>query len=115
MRILVALTVAAMLCGCANSPEQIAAAQDEKCRSFGAQPGTQPYLNCRLQLEQQAHERRALAARMIAGAADGFNFTPAPNLPAPPMAPMPTWNNPSNTIHCNSRNTGWGSSETNCQ
>ena len=105
------------LSGCVRaSPEQVAAMQEQKCRSFGAQPGTQAYMACRMQLEHQVHEDRMQDRALLSAAlnSDGpFHFEPAPAFPAGPMAPGPNWNN--NSLRCQTRNTGLGQSETNCQ
>ena len=55
-----------LLAGCASAERIKAreaaenAAEDAKCKSFGAVPGTQPYLNCRLTLHQQKMANQAL-------------------------------------------------------
>ena|SRR5712691_5334291 len=68
---LVALGLA-MLASCA-SPAQIAARHDGICQSYGAVPGTPPYMDCRLRLsemEQQASfERRRAVGQALVGAA----------------------------------------------
>jgi hypothetical protein len=63
------LAITAILQGCVSAEKReaearaqrarIATEEDAQCRSYGAQPGTQPYFQCRLTLHQQ---RTALAA-----------------------------------------------------
>jgi hypothetical protein len=51
--------------GCVTAEEmaaQQAAADDAKCRSFGAQPGSKPYLDCRLELERNRANVAAASA-----------------------------------------------------
>ena len=63
------------------TPAQIATTQDEQCRSYGAVPGTDAYVNCRGMLAQQAGQaemqKRAAIAQMLA------------NRPAPYQLPPP--------------------------
>lgn len=49
MRAMVLLLGAFALSGCGAIREQQAQADDVKCRSYGAQPGTDAYVNCRSQ------------------------------------------------------------------
>lgn len=56
------LALAAALSGCA---EQIAAADDEQCRGYGAQPGTTPYIQCRTELHTQRTAAMAGAYSMM--------------------------------------------------
>lgn len=44
-----------MLGGCIT-PEQLAVRDDATCQSYGAQPGTDRYTNCRLQVAQQRQQ-----------------------------------------------------------
>lgn len=67
-----------LLGGCAGSivgdaiagPEKLAQQDDAYCQSIGAQPGSQPYMACRMQRDQlrEAHHQRG-AAMVGAGAA----------------------------------------------
>jgi hypothetical protein len=68
-----AIAVTLILTGCQSSQQQaenaaaararIDAAHDAKCQSYGAKPGTDAYVNCRVQLaEQQAQSDRELMA-----------------------------------------------------
>lgn len=58
-----ALLIAAFfLTACAGSEQikaRMASEHDAKCRSFGAQPGTDAYLQCRLALERNVSAERA--------------------------------------------------------
>jgi hypothetical protein len=59
-----------LLAGCVTAQErmvQLAAADDAKCQSYGAQPGSPPYIQCRTQLDAT----RTQAAATIAAAPSG--------------------------------------------
>ena len=63
MKHLIALTaVVILIAGCASQEQkaaQQAAAEDAQCQSYGARPGTDAYIQCRLSLSQQhAQETR---------------------------------------------------------
>lgn len=71
------ILVCLLLCGCAGSPlryavdrdgeeKRMAAEHDQRCQSYGAQPGTQPYISCRTQLANAASAERT--ARVISAA-----------------------------------------------
>lgn len=45
------------LCGCVTAQE-LAAADDTKCRSYGIAPGSPPYIQCRMQLDHDRSERQ---------------------------------------------------------
>ena len=74
------IVVAGILClsGCVSGEERAQraaqqaaateAARDTKCRSFGAQPGTPAYVDCRLRLEQMASNETAAAHAASAAA-----------------------------------------------
>jgi hypothetical protein len=50
-RLLFIGSVSALLSGCMSAQEQAAAinaGDDAACQSYGAQPGTQPYFQCRM-------------------------------------------------------------------
>ena len=93
--VLACVLASCVLAGCAGrDPQQVAAMQDQKCRGFGAQPGTQAYMACRMQLEHQVHEDRMQDRALLSAALNSdnpFHFEPAPYFPAPPYAP--NWNN----------------------
>ena len=61
MKLGLALLFCLALSACA-SPEQLAAADKEKCRGYGMKPGTEAFANCRMTLdvERQRQLRRAL-------------------------------------------------------
>jgi hypothetical protein len=61
MKLIACAALAAVLCGCASRAE-IAAADDEKCRSYGAQPGAPAYVQCRAQLDAARTQARATIA-----------------------------------------------------
>jgi PBP1b-binding outer membrane lipoprotein LpoB len=75
VRIIAALAITLTLAGCAQYEAQqqaqaqaqaaaIEANDDAKCQSYGAAPGSQPYIQCRMNLDNQ----RAQMRQMIAGA-----------------------------------------------
>jgi hypothetical protein len=64
MRFFAMAAFAVLLSGCAARRAQLAAADDEKCRGYGAQPGTSAYVNCRTQLDAT----RTTAGAIITGA-----------------------------------------------
>lgn len=71
MRI-IAFVFMLLLTGCMSKEERMAAANakdDQHCLSYGAQKGTDAYVNCRAQLE--ASRRQADAAVSAARAASG--------------------------------------------
>jgi hypothetical protein len=45
-----------LLPGCAAIAERRAAADDAKCQSYGATPGTPEYTQCRMQLDSQRED-----------------------------------------------------------
>ena len=67
-----------MLGGCAA---QIAARDDLRCRSYGAQPGSEMYGNCRMQLEAN---RQAMYRQMVVS---GVAMATTPPLTPPPPPP----------------------------
>lgn len=49
-----------------NSPQAIAANDDAKCQSYGAVPGSQDYIQCRMNLDnQRAAMRQAVAGALV--------------------------------------------------
>jgi hypothetical protein len=46
-----------ILAGCMTAQERVAA-DDRQCQSYGVAPGSQPYVQCRLQLDQQHANQR---------------------------------------------------------
>lgn len=63
MRIVAVFVVAGLLTGCA-SRQEIAMDDDATCQSYGAAPGTQAYIQCRMQrdgIRQQGAEARRAA------------------------------------------------------
>ena len=59
-----AALVSALLCGCSRgpTPAQIAADDDAVCRSYGIQPGSQLYVECRAAKERQRQQAKATLA-----------------------------------------------------
>ncbi len=56
--------VSGLICGCSNgpTPEQFAADDDAVCRSYGIQPVSQLYVECRKSKEQQRQQAKATLA-----------------------------------------------------
>lgn len=59
MRCLIFLPVIGSLAGCA-SPADRMAADDRQCQSYGVAPGSPPYVDCRLRLDQQHANARVV-------------------------------------------------------
>jgi hypothetical protein len=96
MRIAAVLLCAASLAACAGSPvgdalagpEVLAQRDDTYCRSIGAVPGTQNYMNCRLTVSQN---REVNHANRLAIAQAGFAAASAATAPPPVVVqPMPS-------------------------
>jgi hypothetical protein len=82
-RVTVLLTIPLLLAGCATA-EQRAAKDDATCKSYGAQPGTDAYVQCRM-VQQARRDAKPDAgdAMMAAGRAlQGIDNS------QPAMAPM---------------------------
>ena len=47
------------------SPEQLAQEDDSACRSYGAVPGTAPYINCRMQRDNTRQQGEAMRRAAI--------------------------------------------------
>lgn len=58
---LILIIVGTFLGGCATSADR-AAADDEKCRSYGAKPGSPDYVQCRTQLDAARTNSSAIIA-----------------------------------------------------
>src|SRR5450759_779699 len=96
MRIAAVLLCAASLAACAGSPvgdalagpEVLAQRDDAYCRSIGAVPGTESYINCRLPVSQN---REVNHANRLAIAQAGFAAASAATAPPPVVVqPMPS-------------------------
>jgi hypothetical protein len=57
-KISIALISAALLSGCVTA-QDIAANDDDACQSYGAQPGSQAYFQCRMAKDQQRQANNA--------------------------------------------------------
>src|SRR5262245_42872165 len=64
----IALVAMLLVGGCAELARQEMAAKDGQCRSYGYQPGTGGYANCRMALDFQQQQASAQAARNAAAA-----------------------------------------------
>lgn len=95
-RFLIIASLSLLCSGCLTTEEQaaqIAAADDASCQSYGAKPGTDIYIQCRMQKDQQRQANRAAVAAAIAS-------QPAPQpyyapvqpvvMPPPPVVTGPT-------------------------
>jgi hypothetical protein len=59
-----AILLALLVAGCGASRQQLAADDDATCQSYGTQPGSQAYVQCRMQrdgIRQQGQESRRTA------------------------------------------------------
>lgn len=72
MRICAAIALFLTLSGCA-SQQQIAAADDSTCRSYGAEPGSDAYVHCRMMKDQQRQDKAQ--ALLNAGSAMNSDHT----------------------------------------
>jgi Tfp pilus assembly protein PilV len=86
------------LAGCFGpSPQEIAQNDDATCRSYGAQPGTDTYYQCRMSRDQQRDQ--AKAAFLSAYMANQNRPQPQPYyMPAPAPAPNRSVNCISNGV-----------------
>lgn len=85
------LLVALALASCMTDEERIAqfkarnnAEDNQKCLSYGAQPGSSAYVNCRAQLDSA----RTQADATIAAAPPPLGPAPVPRSDAPPLQPL---------------------------
>jgi len=89
--LLVAVATATSLAGCITAQERVAQVQaqnarmdDQKCLAYGARPGTDAYVTCRVQLESAR-----MTAAAIEDAAPDEPVHPAPiSATPPPIQPM---------------------------
>jgi hypothetical protein len=61
MILLIVLAIAALCAGC-TSPAELAAIDDGKCKSYGAQRGSAAYTTCRAQLDAARTQADATVA-----------------------------------------------------
>jgi hypothetical protein len=95
MKIALAFLCALFLANCAGSPvgdalagpEVLAQRDDAYCRSIGAVPGTQNYMNCRLTVSQN---REINHANRFAAAQAGLAAASAASAPQPVIQPTPS-------------------------
>ena len=105
---------AASGCGL-HSAEQIA---DTNCRNFGATPGTQGYLQCRMQQQAEQHQANMQRAAMLSSLGDSFKPTPMdPEIiraltTTPPLPANPVVNH---EIHCTTQTYVPGRADTTCR
>ena len=64
-----------VVCGCAARPgPDLTAEHDAKCRSYGSLPGSDSYVNCRVEMAKTAEQREMEKRRAMAAAVnDGFS------------------------------------------
>jgi hypothetical protein len=105
------ITTFSLLTGCTNHEQKAAeqaASDDTQCQSYGAKPGTDPYIQCRVSLSQQhaqtdqARKQRAIQALQ--------NYQP-PQSAQP--TPVNTYQLPT-TVNCTSTTFG-GTTNTSCR
>lgn len=115
MKPLFALLACVVLAGCqSTTPEQAASTDDAKCRSYGAQPGSDIYVQCRMMADQdRVSKQRDRRRRIAAGFADAASsMGSAGNSMKTTYQPYtPT---PSRTVTCTSR-PAFGAVQTVCQ
>jgi hypothetical protein len=118
MRALLALVIALPLCGClgAMSQEQIAAQRaqiaandDARCRSYGAAPGSDVYIQCRM-AQDQRRDAAANAAAQAAAIRASEPMDPIPANDAPRLG-----NILPQTTRCQSVPSGGGTWQTVCR
>jgi len=63
---LVALPCLLLLVGCQTTEERVAA-DDKQCQTYGVQPGSPGYVQCRLQLDRQHANQRLLESTSPVG------------------------------------------------
>ena len=121
MRLAIFLLGLLSLTGCAGSPlgdaiaspEVLAQRDDTYCRSIGAVPGTQDYMNCRLTVTQNRANKLAAANAGLLAATASAQFTPIITAPPPALAqPMPSPIQQS--VHCQSIRIG-NTTQTDCR
>jgi hypothetical protein len=104
MKFIAMMACAFALAGCASA-EQLAAADDHKCRDYGFVRGDQGYANCRMKMDADRQQRRTAAANAIGdgiqNAADAYGRA----------ATMPPARQPMN---CTATPDGMGGATTNC-
>ncbi len=87
MRILIVLAASISLAGCAEyqaeQAAQIAASDDAQCASYGARPGTDAYIQCRMNLDnqRQANRRAVVGAYLEAQRQNTYQPTPVYQIP----------------------------------
>ena len=74
LRVGAVIALAITMSGCAEYQAERAQAMadndDAQCQSYGAQPGTQAYIQCRMNLDnQRAQMRTAIASQMLSRSA----------------------------------------------
>ena len=97
----VTCALALLLTGCVTTREQLAA-DAARCRSYGAAPGTQAHLQCRMELDRQRQAGAALSAAQRAQmiAIGGQMMQPTP-VPAPALSPSFTCHHYGSRTICN--------------
>lgn len=62
----IALSLLLLVAGCQTS-EELATADDQQCRSYGAAPGSDAYIQCRMTIANQREaDRRAYSRAIVA-------------------------------------------------
>src|SRR6476469_7831420 len=81
MKFLLVLFASLCVVGCAQTREELSRADDADCASYGAQPGSQAYFQCRMMKDQQREAGRAAGQAAMAAAI----------LSRPPYQPQPIY------------------------
>lgn len=108
LTVVAALGLMAVVLGACASPQEIAAADDTTCQSFGAKPGTDVYVQCRMQ--QQAHRDAQQAQRDAARRDVGERLRRAGD-----AAQSLDRNSTSTTTTCDTMRTGPSTSTIDCR
>lgn len=90
MRVILALVLMLPLCGCLTQQDRMAEAKarndtldDQTCQGYGARPGTDIYIQCRMQRQQtrDAGDNAIAAAAASTPVINNNISTPAPSYP----------------------------------
>ncbi len=107
MRTLAISVLAVALTGCLSFPkppsaQELAARDDATCQSYGAQPGTDIYIKCRMQIAQERQRQRAaIIGAMMQHPLIQPIPAPAPITPKPQTNCTTTYVGGQAYTHCN--------------
>ena len=83
VRSLFIAVLCAMAGGCNSDYERAASSDDGACRSYGAEPGTQTYYQCRMEKDQQRQANIAALSQMILSRPQPQPYVPQPYVMQP--------------------------------